>query len=187
MKFEIWLKIEGKTTTTTTMNSNIINELSKRWADLKLFREDFRNWEKLSPTGKMDCFVNIGNGVSKSIGVYIFDKCQLNFYTYFPAAVLGIYFILALYTIVKNTLSGNITGVSHKFEHSVIESVTMLIYIFFLSKRDFSAMFKRLSKIVSKYKQNYFYSEKFTTTLRNQLNTIEFSERASKTQLHNSN
>lgn len=81
--------------------------MSKWWTDLKSAHEDYRNWKNLTPSRKMNCFFNIGNRISKLIGIYVFDKCQLNLYSYFPGAVVSVYFFLVLYTIFKNTSSGN--------------------------------------------------------------------------------
>lgn len=90
-----------------SMDSKIVKGVLKWWTNLKMVRDDYRNWENLTPRRKIDCFLNFGNCVCKLVGLNVLDKCQLNLYAYFPVAVIAIYFILAVYTVVKNTLTGN--------------------------------------------------------------------------------
>lgn len=186
------------------MNSDIVQGTITWWNDVKKIPKDYRNWKNLTPEGKMNAFINFSNCFCKTIGCYVYDKCQFNFYSYFGSLLMGSYFVLAIYTIIKNILDADLARAANCLSFSgvfisvsIINSKIRLIFIdvdffpFFFNIYNISKTFVAYCIAVFKYRfkshELYFtykkiYTDEDKSIKHNEIreNSIEYTIEQSK-------
>lgn len=85
--------------------SRILSLIKEKWCE---FLAIYNEWPTLTPKRKLLILFNLGKYSCLAVGVRLYLDAKIKWYSYFLVVVIGVYYSLAMYTMVYHAMDGHI-------------------------------------------------------------------------------